>query len=1727
MSVSPFGRGPSAYRSRQRRLGRARLRQERLEDRRLLSASPLSSLETAAHVQAQIFQRMQSTPFEVGKLVLALRDGGDVGSLTAALESSDLAAGSQFAQPGILALSPLLVTQSAAQGTMALYTWSLPAGVDVPAALAVVDAQPGVLWASPNFIYERDPRDLVPNDPQYGSQYHHALMQNPAAWNLTLGSSNVVIAITDDGVDWAHQDLAANIWNNVDEISGNGIDDDGNGYIDDVRGWDFSSNDNNPTPLNGDSHGTHCAGIAAAVTNNAVGVAGTAGGATIMPIRFYGSGAWTSTVIAQSYKYAVDNGAKIISTSYNVDGFTGDPIYEAGLQYMYDAGGLHLNAAGNNNELNASRLNYGTTLFVANTTSADLRNNSSNYGDGIDISAPGTSILATNPGNAYGYKTGTSMATPNVAGTAALIWSQHPTWSRDQVAAQLVGTADNIDALNPLYAGMLGSGRANSLRALTETLAAPRIDRLREMPTDGMTIADEPAVITVEMRGVYDPGTVNHLANWELRSDGVDGVFDNGDDQLIALTQLANYQIATNDVVFSLPSLPEGRYRFTAKASGLADPFGTTLDGDANGAAGGDFVRTFTLDKPTVEWQRANSRGSLIDSFSDAGNLFAGAEGATYIAPLAVGQTLTLAVRPDQPAAIVTLSVSSGGPALVTAVSPAPGLPAVIQNWTPPAGGDVQWKLTSTIDTGFQLDANLNALREAESLGGAGNDALATAQDLSAASIALSGGGDRLAALGTTDRNNYRATLTQNGTLFSPNVVSLSFAGAAAPSAAGTLTLTAVGDLDSTSEYLTVSVEGIALGNVFVTGGAAGLPVSATLNLTQSQLSAVTADGVVNVSVTPNANVGNLGFSQLTATLDYPQGPAGADYYSFSLVAGQAVSLGLTGLESGALDLQLLTSTGALQATGASGFTNVSRGIRGFIVPTSGTYLARVSGDRDVDYSLVVTRNLDYSFEANNTQASGQFLSSAQRVLGYVTAVPTPLLGNVTFAIDSAQSSLTLSGALQGIPIEPQQPGSNTTSFTGTLATVLGSGTIRFPGGSLLDPQQLTGLYQPGNAAADFALKVPLLPGLDLVAAVRNATGDVTSAGTLAVNAAGQFSANSLGVEFTSGTFEYDALGLLSGTQPLAGITSNNQSASSALLQTLTSTVQLTIPIFSSGSFVEPTTGLVLDYQLSGQVVASANRPEPDDTDDYYRLAMTAGQVVTLSTSTPLDAVGVLPANTLDPRLYVYSPTGVQLATDDNSAGDGRNALLTFTAPTGGTYRFRVNAAAGAGEYALNVQSGANLPPVLDVIGNQMVDEGNLLTLTAAANDPNPGTTLTYSLGPGAPAGAAIHPTSGLFQWTPDDNFAGPVSVTVIVTDNGSPAQSDSETFQVTVSNVAPVAAVGASASAYRGETLAFQLSATDVSSVDAAANMTYSIDWDGNGVTDETIVGPASGVTAFHAFAATGAFNVAIRAADKDGGQSLPVSTTVTVTDYVLRPNAQNPALTDLVWGGTPGVDGAFFFIAPGPSAVSLLVQFENLVPVNRLTTVTGVTGKVIAHGYGGADALVAEFLLQQAAELYGGAGDDVLVGGYLADLLDGGDGHDILLGGTQAVDGGDTLLAGAGRDLLLGHQGADNLQAGGDDDVLVADALNFGPSLSTAVFYLQSEWLSGRTYHERVANLSGAGVGPRNNGNVFLQPGATVLDDGAVDSLLGGTELDWALLRLTQDLFGDEEPGEIKTAT
>ena len=334
----------------------------------------------------------------------------------------------------------------------------------------------------PNYQYigkyiEEVESEVSVDDVDIEKQVHHDIIGTKKAWNTTMGSKDIIVAVTDNEFQINHPDLQKSWYKNPNEIPGNGIDDDNNGYIDDVYGWDFVNQDNDVNAYDG-SHGTHVSGIIAAQANNGEGGAGVAPNVKLMPLRWYGyTSTWTSAIIAETYMYAVNNGAKIISTSYGIDSFVDDELYLDTVKYVRSKGVLIFNSAGNINEMNPPRQAIEEVILVCATTSldvttSDLKASFSNYGTGIDICAPGDPVYSTvrrasrNSPAKYANKRGTSMATPVVAGVAALIWSANPNFTDEEVKQRLFETADSIDEINPLYKGMLGAGRVNAAKAV-------------------------------------------------------------------------------------------------------------------------------------------------------------------------------------------------------------------------------------------------------------------------------------------------------------------------------------------------------------------------------------------------------------------------------------------------------------------------------------------------------------------------------------------------------------------------------------------------------------------------------------------------------------------------------------------------------------------------------------------------------------------------------------------------------------------------------------------------------------------------------------------------------------------------------------------------------------------------------------------------------------------------------------------------------------------------------------------------------------------------------------------------------------------------------------------------------------------------------------------------------------------------------------------------------------
>ncbi len=339
-----------------------------------------------------------------------------------------------------------------------------------------------VEYAEPRYFHRVS---YLPDDPLLNSQSCLEQIRAQQAWDVVRNASGVIIAIVDSGSDLDHPDLEPNIYlNTADPV--NGIDDDGDGYIDNYRGWDFvgrsagSPIEDNDPDVRSDStdHGVHVSGLASAATDNGIGVSGIGFNARLMIIKAGADNDGSSIYRGyEGIKYAADHGAAIINCSWG--GFGGGAYGQDIVNYALSKGCLIVAAAGNeNSERPEYPAAYPGVISVGNVRSNDVRNPSSSYGSTVDIFAPGSGILSTVNGGRYASYTGSSMAAPLVSGAAALVKTAFPDLDMQQVGEQLRATADFIDDLNPGFEGKLGKGRLNVLRAVTEITPSVRNQRL-------------------------------------------------------------------------------------------------------------------------------------------------------------------------------------------------------------------------------------------------------------------------------------------------------------------------------------------------------------------------------------------------------------------------------------------------------------------------------------------------------------------------------------------------------------------------------------------------------------------------------------------------------------------------------------------------------------------------------------------------------------------------------------------------------------------------------------------------------------------------------------------------------------------------------------------------------------------------------------------------------------------------------------------------------------------------------------------------------------------------------------------------------------------------------------------------------------------------------------------------------------------------------------------------
>lgn len=390
---------------------------------------------------------------------------------------------------------------------------------EIEAYLKKLNNNPEIEYAEPNYIYKIS---LIPSDLYLNSQWYLKKIRAVEAWDEIRDNPEMVIAVIDSGIQISHPDLKDNIWRNPMDAPGNKIDDDKNGYVDDVSGWNFVDNTANPAPRfgenyseNGIMHGTVVAGAIAAVGNNASGIAGVTWHSKIMPLKVLSdTGEGEIKNVIRAIDYAINNGADIINLSFV--GFDHSKSLENAIRRAYEAGILVVAAAGNEQgegygySLDATPLypacydgenGENMVIGVAATDTLDQKASFSSYGfKCVDISAPGVSIFSTavyapdkkinnEPLNKYydGYWSGTSMAAPLVSGALALIQKANPLLSHQEVIDVLINSTDNINRLNPSYLGQLGSGRLNVEKAVmaAKVKLANRETKLLYTPNKG------------------------------------------------------------------------------------------------------------------------------------------------------------------------------------------------------------------------------------------------------------------------------------------------------------------------------------------------------------------------------------------------------------------------------------------------------------------------------------------------------------------------------------------------------------------------------------------------------------------------------------------------------------------------------------------------------------------------------------------------------------------------------------------------------------------------------------------------------------------------------------------------------------------------------------------------------------------------------------------------------------------------------------------------------------------------------------------------------------------------------------------------------------------------------------------------------------------------------------------------------------------------------------------
>jgi thermitase len=523
-----------------------------------------------------------------GQLLVEFRSGTRAAGMTATVQDA-----------GALISRRLVGNASPSGGRVVLVSSAVRTTAELAAAFR---DDPSVARVSPNYVRRLDA--LPPDDPGLSEQWGIADVRAGDAWQSTTGSGDVVIASVDTGVDLLHPDLVQNLWHNPGEIPGNGVDDDGNGYVDDVYGIDTAYHDS--VPMDDYGHGTHTMGIAAAVGDNGVGVAGVGWHTKIMALKFLDAdGGGTDAQAIECIDYIVreklDYGVNVVAINASWGGFASNPLLKEAIERAGDAGIVFCASAGNTRSNNDRWPHYPSTYDSPNILSVAASSPRgglawfSCYGlHSVDLAAPGEDILSTLPGG-YGSWSGTSMATPFVTGTVALLAAEHP---GDSVRRRIARVLTSVRRESSYAGRMVTGGTLDTAAALgwsggTGDSSAPVTTAL------GVDGATHDVAVSLTLFATDGPGG-SGVASTQYRIDG--GAWKTGDVLLVPaprrarVTQVVEYR--STDAAGNVEQTRSATLAFDTTTAGRDDRRpGVALPPSpvAGGVDGDDFLDVFRV----------------------------------------------------------------------------------------------------------------------------------------------------------------------------------------------------------------------------------------------------------------------------------------------------------------------------------------------------------------------------------------------------------------------------------------------------------------------------------------------------------------------------------------------------------------------------------------------------------------------------------------------------------------------------------------------------------------------------------------------------------------------------------------------------------------------------------------------------------------------------------------------------------------------------------------------------------------------------------------------------------------------------------------------------------------------------------------------------------------------------------------------------------------------------